>query len=486
MKENDRVNSLLSCRTKMVVTVGPACGSRSCLSDMVRNGTDLFRLNFSHGEHADKAEWVRMIRAAAKEANQPVAVLGDLQGPKIRTGLLQNEPLVLTEGQRITLMPGERNGDDGVIAVSYSGIGRDIRAGDRVLLDDGGMEMVALESFPDRVLCEVVRGGMLGERKGVNLPDSPLAVPPLTEKDYDDIRFCISEGFDYLALSFVRRVEDIQLLREYLVDNGAGDIGIVAKIERPEAVREFDAILDAADAIMVARGDLGVEMRPERVPLIQKDIIRKCNLAGVPVITATQMLESMIGKKVPTRAETSDVANAILDGTDAVMLSGETAVGRYPLEALAVLERVIREVEGRSAAEHYASHLQTREGHVPSSEAIGRAACTVAFEVGAKAVVAFTQTGGTALHVAKYRPAMPVIAMTPLEKVQHRLNLVYGVCPVLIPAAPNTEEQVDLVDRELLAMDFFREGDLIVITMGSPIGVQGSTNMLKIHRLGVI
>jgi len=471
-------------RTKIVATVGPASESEAMLLALMEAGADVFRLNFSHGDQASKAELIRRIRELSRRRQRAVAILGDLQGPKIRTGLMEGGALELVAGDEVTITTREVRGAGRLIPTTFRALPRDVRGGDRILLDDGLLELEVLEVAGEDIRCRVVVGGVLKDRKGINLPGTAVSAPALTEKDRKDLDFCLREGVDWVALSFVRSVADVLELKE-LIHRQKSELQVIAKIEKPQAVEDFDAILEAADGIMVARGDLGVEMSPEKVPLIQKMIIRKCNEAGKPVITATQMLESMIEHPRPTRAETSDVANAILDGTDAVMLSAETASGKYPVEAVSLMVRVARDVEGDPVLKDKVFHpIPEVLGYRRLSEAISQAACRVAENVGAVAILAFTQTGSTAAMVAKYRPALPIYAVTPSQAVRRRLALYAGVRSLRVDIEGDTEAQIRSVGEAVLAATDLKKGDVVVITMGSPVSAPGTTNLMKVHRLG--
>lgn len=471
-------------RTKIVATLGPASSSDESLSAMMAAGVDVFRVNFSHGDLETKADLIRRIREISREFRRAVGILGDLQGPKIRTGLMAGGELKLVEGSEVRVTTREVIGAGDLIPTSYKELPQDVRPGDRILLDDGLMELEVLAAAGDEVHCRVRSGGILRDRKGMNLPGVAVSVPALTPKDRTDLLFCIREEVDFVALSFVRRAADVQELKDLIYEQGSA-LQVIAKIEKPEGVENFDAILEVADGIMVARGDLGVELNPEKVPLIQKRIIRKCNQAGKPVITATQMLESMIHNPRPTRAETSDVANAILDGTDAVMLSGETATGRYPLEAISLMVRVAADVEGDKVLQEKAFHpLPEVRGYRSLPEAIGQAACRVAENVGAAGILAFTQTGSTAVLVAKYRPSLPIFAVTPSVAVRRRLALSAGVRSLRVDIEGDTEAQIRSVEEAVLNSGLLKKGDVVIITMGSPVSAPGTTNMLKVHRLG--
>jgi len=471
-------------RTKIVATVGPASADRAMLFELMEAGADVLRLNFSHGRHDELAGIVATIRELSRQRRRAVAILGDLQGPKIRTGRMAGGQMLLTAGATVIITTADRFGADGIIPTIYRDLPRDVRPGDRILMDDGLLELTVETVTGEEVHCRVVVGGILKDRKGINLPGVAVSAPALTTKDLDDLAFCISQQLDFVALSFVRSAADVVSLKEIL-HRDKSELKVIAKIEKPEAVDNFEDILAVSDGIMVARGDLGVELNPERVPLIQKRIIRLCNRAGKPVITATQMLESMIGSPRPTRAETSDVANAILDGTDAIMLSAETASGRYPCEAVTMMVRIAHDVEADPLLREQMFHpLSIDRGYRSLPEAIGQAACHVAAAVGAAAILAFTQTGSTAALVAKYRPPMPVYAVTPSQQVRRRMALCAGVRSIRVDIQGDTEAQIRSVEAAVLAAGVLRKGDVVVITMGSPVSDPGTTNLLKIHRLG--
>jgi pyruvate kinase len=470
--------------TKIVATVGPATSSHERLRDLLLAGTDVFRLNFSHGEHEEKALIIERIRELSRQQQRAVAILGDLQGPKIRTGKMRGGRMQLVAGEEVTVTTRELLGADRLIPTTYRRLPGDVFPGNHILLDDGLLELEVLASSAEEVTCRVLVGGELKDNKGINLPGVAVSAPALTDKDLFDLEFCIEHEVDYIALSFVRSAEEVSRLKQLLTDRKAG-CHVIAKIEKPEAVACFDEILLVADGIMVARGDLGVEIRPEKVPLIQKEIIRKCNRAGKPVITATQMLESMVNNPRPTRAETSDVANAILDGTDAVMLSAETASGKYPIEAVSLMVRVALDVEGDP--ELTARVFQpTPEVHGYRSlpDAIGQAACRVAENLQAAGILAFTQTGKTVGLVTKYRSRIPIFAVTPSQAVRRRLALYAGVRSIRVDIEGDTENQIRAVEEAVLGGGFLQRGEVVVITMGSPVSAPGTTNLLKVHRLG--
>ena len=473
-----------SCRTKIIATIGPACQDDKHLLELMDRGVDIFRFNFSHGNNHEKAEQIECIRFLAEKKNKIIGVLADLQGPKIRTGILKNNELSVIPGQDVILTSNMETEQLDTVPVNYQGLAGDVTPGESIFIDDGSIELQIMEVNGPEVLCKVLTGGTIRNHKGINLPNTNISTSPVTDKDYRDIDFVLAHDFDFLALSFVRHASDIILLRN-LLSQKSSFIKVIAKIERPEAVENFQNILTEADGIMIARGDLGVEMRPEKVPLIQKELIRRCNKARKPVITATQMLESMIEKSMPTRAETSDVANAILDGTDAVMLSGETAVGKYPAEAVAVLTRIALEVESKKISNDSCKPLfQYNNKQSTTPEAIGRAACQVAHEIRAGAIIAFTRTGSTAALVSKKRPITPIFAITPFERVQRQLTIFYGIRSLLVEIAENTESLIAATEKLLLDQRILEKGNAVVITMGSPVSSPGTTNLVKVHELG--
>jgi pyruvate kinase len=467
-------------KTKIIATLGPASSTSERIGKLMDAGVDIFRLNFSHGSNADKAKIIDLVRSLSTRRGKEIAILADLQGPKIRTGRMENGAIPLRKGESISITTQEILGRPGLISTIYQSLPGDVKPGSRILMDDGLIELRVQNVDKGVVQCTVVEGGILKDLKGINLPGVNVSSPSLTDKDRVDLEFCLEKGVDYIALSFVRKSEDVEGLKKIIAERGLS-IPVVAKIEKPEALRNFKSILQAADAIMVARGDLGVEINAEKVPLIQKSIINDCNEAGKPVITATQMLESMILHPRPTRAETSDVANAILDGTDAVMLSGETASGSFPVEAVRTMVKVANDVE-RSGL----WRKVTRQPPPPSSAipvAVAEAACIAAATVKAKAVVVFTQSGSTAARIARLRPQLPIIAFTSSLEIRRRLALFWGVNALPVGTMSNTDQQINLVEETLLETGF-KKGDVVVITMGVPLGSSGSTNLMKVHRLG--
>ncbi|HAA90068.1 MAG: Pyruvate kinase [Thermoanaerobacterales bacterium 50_218] len=471
-------------KTKIVCTIGPASDSLEVIKEMIKAGMNVARLNFSHGTHEEHRERLLKLRQAAEELGYPLAIMLDTKGPEIRVGVLKDGKVCLREGSIVTLTTEEIEGDEKRIPVTYQGLPQAVQPGNTILLDDGmiGLKVVAVRDT--EVDCEVVYGGELKSRKGVNLPGVSLDLPAVTEQDVADINFGIDHEVDFIAASFVRRAADVLAVRRLLEARDA-DIHIIAKIENEEGVKNLDEIIKAADGIMVARGDLGVEIATEEVPLVQKRIIEKCNQAGKPVITATQMLESMIHNPRPTRAEASDVANAIFDGTDAVMLSGETAMGKYPVEAVRVMARIAERAEKEL---NYRQLLLQRAATSPRTitDAISHATCTTAQDLGAAAIITSTKSGFTARMVSRYRPQAPIIAVTPSEKVCRKLCLVWGVRPLQIPQTENTDEMINEAVKTSLIEGLIRCGDLVVITAGVPAGVPGTTNLLKVHIVGEV
>jgi pyruvate kinase len=486
-------------RAKIVATLGPASRDERMVRKLIRAGLDVARLNFSHGTAAEHADTAALVRRIAREEGRTVAILLDLQGPKLRVGQIAGT-LTLKRGTEITLTTravktasASRSAGDGSgaasareravsIPVTYRSLPRDVQKGDAILLDDGIIQLRVLRTTATDVVCRVLEGGSLTSHKGINIPGRKLSTPALTPKDRRDLSAGVKMGVDYVALSFVREAADIESLRRALRRHKA-DIPVIAKLEKPQAVENLDAIIEQADGIMVARGDLGVELPPEDVPILQKRMIQAARRAGKPVITATQMLESMIHHPRPTRAEASDVANAIFDGTDAVMLSAETAVGAYPEEAVRMMARIIEHAEASAAYRSLPSPVAAGTSQtVP--EAVAEAASSAASELSAAAIAVFTQSGSTARVVAKFRPITPIYAFTPFESVRRRLALVWGIRPRCVELLPDTDEMVEAVANRLLHEGAVRRGDLLVVTAGTPVQRPGSTNFLKVHRVG--
>ena len=459
-------------KTKIVATLGPASSEEKVLKRMVEAGLNVVRLNMSHGSQEEHRERIELVRKVERETGRPLPVLMDLCGPKIRIGKLAKEPLFLHRGDTVILTTGKP--DKGKITVNYPKLHEEVKKGETILLADGAFRLKVKEVRGRDIICEVLVGGPLTSHKGVNLPHTKLSVPALTEKDREDVKFGVEAGVDLIALSFVRKAEDVLELKELLKSLGK-EIPVVAKIEKPEAVKNIDSILRVSDGIMVARGDLGVELPIEKVPVIQKEVIRKANEAGKPVITATQMLKSMVDLPVPTRAEVTDIANAVLDGTDALMLSEETAVGKYPVKVIRTMAKVAREAEKIYPYKRYrelpADTLQ---------DSLAKSACNLSREVKVKAIVPFTRSGATALAVAKFRPPVPIYAVTHDVETFRRLNLVWGVEPLLTVPAESTDKIITRSIEAAKERKLVKKGDRIIVLAGAPTGVPGTTNLLKV------
>ncbi|ASC70125.1 Pyruvate kinase 1 [Halomicronema hongdechloris C2206] len=470
---------LLPHRTKIVATIGPASSSRDTIQHMIRAGMSVARLNFSHGSYDDHAQRIRLLRQVAQEHDTPITLLQDLQGPKIRVGALAEDGMQLAAGKRLTLLPSDHATGLNQVTIDYPHLAADARPGMTILLDDGLLELQIEAVEPPAVHCRVIQGGPLRSRKGVNLPDLTLRLPSLTAKDREDLKFGLSQGVDMVSLSFVRRAEDVQALKQLLATHGAADVPVLAKIEKPQAIANLEAILAVCDAVMVARGDLGVEMRAEKVPMLQKRIIRACNLRKLPVITATQMLDSMIHNPRPTRAEASDVANAIIDGTDAVMLSGESAVGAFPVESVQMLGRIAADIEPEL------EFVNNPPAKTDETHALSEALNVIDKVLDLRCIVSFTASGYTAMIAAGERPRAPVIALTPNVKVYHRLNLVWGVKPILVDTpATSFEAMTQQADQYLCDRTYASPGDKVLIMGGIPAGISQGTNFIKIHTIG--
>ncbi len=471
----------MTIRTKIVATIGPASNTREMLEKLVSAGMNVARLNFSHGNYETHAEAIRNIRSIARTLNRPVAILLDLQGPKIRVGKLENGKAVLLKSDAdfsITVRPIV--GNDRTVSTTYERLPADVHPRDTILLDDGLIRLQVASRDDETVFCKVKTGGWLKEHKGINLPGVSVSAPSLTEKDIRDVNFGIKNSVDYFALSFVRMAEDLETIKSIIHKQGAA-IPVIAKIEKPEAVDNLDAILRAADGIMVARGDLGVEMQPELVPIIQKEIISTAVRENKPVITATQMLETMSVNPIPTRAEASDVANAIFDGTDAVMLSGETASGNYPEKAVQTMARIAEQAEKSSFLKVNLHH--DPDPVDPVTHAVSQSAVNILQDVQARCIIAFSVSGSTSKQISKQRPAKPVYAFTPRKDTYNRLSLLWGITPMYIPAIENTARLVEASESLLIGKNCIQKGDLVVIVIG--LGLKsGSTNMIKLHRVG--
>jgi len=467
-------------KAKIVCTIGPASASPEMIDDLLRLGMDVARLNFSHGTHAQHARVVEAVRKASGRHQKTVAILADLSGPKIRTGGLEGgKPVTLRAGQRFTITAAKRVGGADGVSTTYNRLPREVRKGDRILLADGLIELRVLGVRGAEVRCRVVNGGELGENKGINLPGVKLKVSSLLPKDRKDLAFALGIGADYIALSFVRSAKDVRAAKAAIARAGK-NTPVIAKLEKPEAIENLEEILDVADGVMVARGDLGVEMSPEKVPIVQKRIIARARAHRIPVITATQMLESMTQNPRPTRAEASDVANAILDGTDAVMLSAETASGRFPRETVAMMDRIIREAE--RVVQETPHHRQQEKLSV--AEAVSEAVCHAATELNMKVIAVFTETGSTARLISRYRPGPPIIAFSPMQGTRRRLSLLWGVVPRTIRYMRDIDSLAALAEKRLLEEKLVSPGDIVGIVAGTPLGTKGTTNFMKLHVVG--
>jgi pyruvate kinase len=461
-------------RTKIVCTLGPASSERDAICSLVKAGMNVARLNFSHGTHEQHAARIQTIRGVADELKTPLAILGDLQGPRIRIGDLPGT-LEVEEGSDVVLAP-EGGAHAGEIPVSYENLAADVHVGDRVLVADGLIELVVLDVHRPRVTARVLHGGPLSSHKGINLPGVQVSVPSLTEKDREDVGFAVDQGLDYLALSFVRRAADIAELREMIPKQ----LLVVAKVEKDVALNNIESIVRASDAVMVARGDLGVELPFEEVPFAQKRIITLSNRFGRPVITATQMLESMITNPRPTRAEASDVANAILDGTDAVMLSAETATGQYPRLAVEAMARIILEIESHPSSRRE-DRAMPRDGSVSTEQAIAAAASAAVRMLAAPAIIVFTKSGATARVIASHRPNVPILVLTDVDRTYRQLALVWGVIPELVPHCDTYDDMLESALKAVERRGLARPGDRVVVTAGVPFDVPGTTNLMKVE-----
>ena len=469
-------------RTKIVATIGPATESKQVLRQLIEAGATTFRLNFSHGDHEDHAERIIAIRQVAQELGVHIGILQDLQGPKIRLGRFEAGPISLATGDAFTLTSRQVNCNQAIATVTYDKLAEEVHNGCRILLDDGRVEMVVerVDQTDQSLQCRVTVGGVLSNNKGVNFPDVQLSIRALTPKDRRDLAFGLQQEVDWVALSFVRNPSDMQEIRDLIRSHGC-TTPVVAKIEKFEAIDSIDAILPLCDGVMVARGDLGVEMPAEEVPLLQKELIRKANSLGIPIITATQMLDSMASCPRPTRAEVSDVANAILDGTDAVMLSNETAVGDYPVEAVATMARIARRIE-----RDYPRRILDGQMATTIPNAISQAVSSIARQLNAAAILPLTKSGATARNVSKFRPSTPILAITSEETVARQLQLVWGVNPLLIPEQRSTAGTFTLAMGVAQQKGLLREGDLVVETAGTLEGVSGSTDLVKVGIVSAV
>jgi pyruvate kinase len=469
-------------RAKIVATMGPACESPEVFRNLVRAGVDVARLNFSHGTFDEKLSLIQMIRTVSREEGKSLCILGDLQGPKIRTAKLKDhQPVLLKAGQRLTITPREVVGTAALVGTTFKTLAENVEQGSRILLSDGLIELRVHEVRDQDVSCDIINGGLLGENKGINLPGILVRVPSLTEKDSQDLEFALKNGVDAIAVSFVRTAEDVILVRNRVAAYG-GDTWIIAKLEKPQAIEHLDAILTVSDGIMVARGDLGVEVPPERVPAIQKYIIHRAAEFRKPVITATQMLESMIENPRPTRAEVSDVANAVYDGTDAVMLSGESAVGKYPVETVSMMARIVADAEYHIKEQNY-TESRERRSHLSIAETICEATAHAADDLDLRGIALFTESGQTARQLSKYHPTAPIYALSPVDVTINRLNLLWGTTPIRCPKVNSTEALVETAETLLERNGLVRNREVIAIVAGTRTK-SGSTNFMRLHIMG--
>ena len=472
-------------KTKIICTLGPAVDSDEILIKLMLKGMDVARLNFSHGTHEEHQVRVDRFKKARESVGLPIPLLLDTKGPEIRTGRFETDEVILKEGDTFALVNEEILGDNTKTSVTYKSLYKDVKKGSRILINDGLVELEVSQIKNKDIICIVLNGGSIGNNKGINVPGSEIHLPSITEKDIEDIMFGIANEFDFIAASFVRKASDVIEIKKVLEKNNGESIKVIAKIENREGIQNFDEILKVADGIMVARGDLGVEIPVEEVPVVQKSLIEKCYKGGKPVITATQMLDSMIRNPRPTRAEASDVANAIYDGTSAVMLSGETAAGKYPIETIEMMAKIAEKAE---SARDYWKGFSSRQYDMALSvtNAISHATCTTAQDLKASAIITVTQTGHTARMISRFRPACPIIATTVSPRVQRQLALSWGVIPYLVKEAFTTDEMFDMGVDKALESGLVKNGDLVVITAGVPIGVSGTTNILKVHIVGKV
>lgn len=470
-------------KTKIVCTLGPATNDVEIMKQLIHNGMDAARINFSHGTYETHAETIAKLKQAREELNAPIPLILDTKGPEIRVKTFKEDKVRLEEDATFTLTTRDVEGDVNIVSVTYADLPKDVHRGSRILIDDGLIELKVEDITETDVVCKVVNGGVVKSRKGVNLPGVEVNLPSLMEKDIEDLKFGVENGFDIVAASFIRSAEDVLKIRRVLEENGGGQMHIISKIENQQGVENIDKILEASDGIMVARGDLGVEIPPEEVPLVQKILIAKANCIGKPVITATQMLESMVHSPRPTRAEANDVANAIFDGSDAIMLSGETAAGAYPLEAVATMARIALKVE--SAVDYAAKLANTTEpARVNITNAISMAACATAAELKTAAITTVTKSGFTARMISRYRPACPLIASTSDETVWRQMNLIWGCKPMLYTGELPRGGVFDTALEIAVKSGLLKNGDTVVSALGMPLGFSGATNTLRVDIVG--
>lgn len=464
-------------RAKIICTIGPASSSPETIASLIRAGMDVARLNFSHGDHASHGRVIGLVREAARKAGKPVALLQDLQGIKIRVGLMRDGEVELKTGSTVRVFPGAGTGDADGIYITYPLLLRDARPGDRILIDDGLIQMRVVRREKTCLTARVLEGGLLRDRKGVNLPGMRISTRSFTAKDRKDLAFGLRNGVDYVAISFVRTAAEVRAVKNAVKRKGA-DVPVIAKIEKPEALANIDEILAVSEGIMIARGDMGVELSPEEVPLVQKDLILRANTQGKLVITATQMLESMTGHRRPTRAEAADVANAVIDGTDALMLSAETATGSHPVDAVRMMDRIVAYTEQKQGA--VSSYIEASS----YADALADGANQAAKDLNAEVFVAYTHSGFTARLASKFRPEMPIIAFTPDRAVMHRMSLFWGVVPRYIKPSQSIWQLMREVERSLLRERLAKKGDKAVVIAASPLSTRGKTNFMKLIEIG--
>ncbi|MBI4444664.1 MAG: pyruvate kinase [Acidobacteria bacterium] len=469
-------------RAKIIATIGPATERAGQLKALIKAGMDVARLNFSHGSYSSYSQIIKDLRRYSSSLGIPIAIMQDLQGPKIRTGALKRgQPVQLIAGEEFTITTHPLKGDRHRVSTSYNELPHDVKKGDRVLLSDGLIELNVKATDESSVITEVITGGVLRENQGINVPGAVFSAPPLSEKDLTDLEFGLKHQLDYVALSFVRRASDVLALRKELARRHS-DLPIIAKLEKPQAIENLDEILKVCEGVMVARGDLGVELSPEKVPVVQKEVIRKANQSDKIVIIATQMLESMIANRRPTRAEASDVANAVFDGTDAVMLSAETATGIFPIESLEMMARIVEEAE-KVSVDASCLHNKWDRANLSFPQAVCDAAYHASKAIRANAIIVFTQTGATARLVSKYRPETNIIAFTPYTAVVNRMGLLWGVHPMRMHEISNVDELIHSVEKILLRQGLVGAGDEVVILTGAPIMEKGHTSLMKLHKV---
>ena len=464
-------------RTKIICTLGPSSEDKHTIRQLIKAGMNIARINLSHGTHDEHRKRINALKEVCGELKVNVALLLDTKGPEIRLGTFYGGKITLKKGQEFILTSKPLIGDEKIAFINFDNIAKTVEPGEKILLSDGLIELCVKKIEGENVICTVLNSGEIGDRQGVNIPNKSLPLPALTQRDIEDLQFAVKVGADFVAASFVRKADDVREIRRVLDKNGGSDIHIIAKIENQEGINNIDEIIDVADGIMIARGDLGVEIPVQEVPLVQKQIISKCNIAGKPVITATQMLDSMIRNPRPTRAEATDVANAIFDGTDAIMLSGETAAGKYPVEAATMMAKIAEKAD--IAALEAGKQRQITVKSI--TDAISHATCSIALELGAKAIITSTKSGYTARAVAKFRPKAPIIAVTYNEKVLKTLQLIRGVMPLKVNETSSTDEMFHEALKGAVTSGMVISGDLVVITAGVPVNVTGTTNLIRVH-----